>query len=112
MSGDESVILASVVFAILLFILGKNEDGFVWWKALGVGVLAMALTFMTGYLAIFMGQAIGVAGPVLSLLILAALVAVSIRYIIKMKWKDSVTLGIVYVILGALIAFASNIHIA
>lgn len=97
-SGNDLIVYISAAFlTLILLLLPRNEPGYAWWKALITGALGLGVTFLCGFIANWLG---GGTGAWFAMVLLAILVGLSIRFIMSLKWRDSLILGVLYVVMS------------
>lgn len=97
-SGNDLIVfIASAFLTLILLLLPRNEPGYAWWKALIAGALSLGFTILSGYIAVWLG---GGSGAWFAMVLLAVLVGLSIRFVMSLKWRDSLILGVLYVVMS------------
>ncbi len=97
----------TAAFAVCLAVVARQEEGYTWWKAVAV-VLAGAIAGVGAELIIGLAGNPGIqtALAALSLLVVVAAITLPARFWMLMSWRDSILVGVGYVLAQAAVSVA------
>jgi membrane-bound ClpP family serine protease len=98
---------ATVAFALCLVFVTRQEEGYVWWKAILIPIagalLLLGFELIEGIIPI---EAVRIAVAWFSIFAVIGGVSLLARNLLQMSWRDAALVGVAYAVAQAAVFFA------